>query len=384
MKKLNWGGFTKNMPERNLHIISFDIPFPANYGGVIDVFFKAKALAEEGVKVHLHCFEYNREPSPQLDNMFHKVYYYKRDISKKHLFKSIPYIVSSRISEQLVKNLQKDNYPILMEGLHTSGLLEDERFKGRRMVVRTHNIEHDYYNNLAKVESDIFKKYYYYNEAAKLKRYESTLAKADKLVCISKNDEKYFSSEFEKVEFIPAFHPFKDINVKTGKGEYILYHGNLSVAENTNAVKFLINNVFDSINIPFKIAGLKPTKQLRNLVAGMPNVELIANPSDEILQVLVENAHINIAITAQATGLKLKLLNTLYNGRFCLVNDKMLSGTNLDKLCIIANDYGSMKRKIVSLFKKKFTQEEIEKRKRVLHTLYNNGNNTRKLIEMVC
>jgi hypothetical protein len=87
------------MPERHLHIISFDIPFPANYGGVIDVFFKAKALAEEGVKVHLHCFEYNREPSAHLDKMFHRVYYYKRDISKKHLFKSIPYIVSSRISE---------------------------------------------------------------------------------------------------------------------------------------------------------------------------------------------------------------------------------------------------------------------------------------------
>lgn len=93
------------MSDRHLHIISFDIPYPANYGGVIDVFFKAKALAEEGVKVYLHCFEYNREPSDKLGKMFEKVYYYKRDISKKHLFKSIPYIVSSRISEELVANL---------------------------------------------------------------------------------------------------------------------------------------------------------------------------------------------------------------------------------------------------------------------------------------
>ena len=134
----------------------------------------------------------------------------------------------------------------------------------------------------------------------------------------------------------------------------------------------------------FKVAGLKPTKQLRNLLSPLSNVELIPNPSDELLQILIENAHINIAITAQATGLKLKLLNTLYNGRFCLVNDKMLSGTDLDKLCIIANDYGSMKRKITTLFKKEFTQKEIEKRKKVLHTIYNNGNNTRKLIDLVC
>ena len=372
------------MPKHYLHIISFDIPYPANYGGVIDVFYKAKSLAEEGVKIFLHCFEYNRKASKELESIFHEVYYYKRDISKRQLFKSIPYIVSSRISEKLAENLLKNDYPILMEGIHTSGLLGDERFKGRKMVVRTHNIEHDYYNNLAKVENDIFKKYYFYNEAAKLKRYESTLSKADKIVCISKNDQKYFASEFKEVEFIPAFHPFTDINVKTGRGEYILYHGNLSVAENVNAVKFLINNVFDSVKVPFKIAGLNPTKQLRNLLTGLKNVELISNPTNEELQVLIEDAHINISITAQATGLKLKLLNTLYNGRFCLVNDKMLSGTDLDKLCIIANDYGSMKRKISTLFMQEFTQEDIEKRKLVLTSLYNNGNNTRKLIDLIC
>lgn len=372
------------MPKRYLHIISFDIPYPANYGGVIDVFYKAKSLADEGVKVFLHCFEYNRKASKELESIFHKVYYYKRDISKRQLFKSIPYIVSSRISEKLAENLLNDKYPILMEGIHTSGLLGDERFKGRKMVVRTHNIEHEYYNNLAKVENDIFKKYYFYNEAAKLKRYESILSKADKIVCISKNDQKYFASEFKEVEFIPAFHPFTDINVKTGKGEYILYHGNLSVAENVNAVKFLINNVFDTVKVPFKIAGLNPTKQLRNLLNGLNNIELISNPTNEELQVLIENAHINISITAQATGLKLKLLNTLYNGRYCLVNDKMLSGTDLDKLCIIANDYGSMKRKISTLFKQEFTQEDIEKRKQVLTSLYNNGNNTRKLIDLIC
>lgn len=372
------------MPKFYLHIISFDIPYPANYGGVIDVFYKAKELSEAGVEVSLHCFEYNRQASAELEEIFHKVFYYKRDISKRQLFKSIPYIVGSRISEELIVNLLKDDYPIFMEGIHTSGLLEDERLVGRKMSVRTHNIEHDYYNNLGKVEHDLFKKYYYYNEAAKLKRYESILAKADNLVCISKNDEKYFSSEFDKVEFIPAFHPFKNVSIKTGKGNYILYHGNLSVAENTNAVKYLINHVFDTVKIPFIVAGLNPTKQLSNLLSGLENVKLIPNPSDEELQQLIEDAHVNISITAQATGLKLKLLNTLYNGRFCLVNDKMLSGTDLDKLCIIANDYGSMKRKINNLFKKEFTQTEIEKRKKVLLGLYNNGTNTRKLIDLIC
>ncbi len=46
------------MPDKHLHIISFDIPYPPNYGGVIDVYFKIRTLHELGIKIHLHCFEY--------------------------------------------------------------------------------------------------------------------------------------------------------------------------------------------------------------------------------------------------------------------------------------------------------------------------------------
>jgi hypothetical protein len=374
------------MSDQHLHIISFDIPYPANYGGVIDVFYKAKALTEKGVKVHLHCFQYGKKPDPILDELFYEVHYYKRDVSKKHLFKSIPYIVSSRYSAELENRLAEDNYPILMEGLHTSALLENEALcKNRKMIVRPHNIEHEYYQNLAKVESDIFKKYYFYNESVKLRKYESILEKADLLLAISKNDEAYFSKLHSNVAFVPAFHPFKKVNSITGKGNYVLYHGNLSVAENTNAVKFLISHVFDDLDIPLKIAGLNPPKNLVNLINNGhgKDIELISNPDDETLDNLIRNAQINISVTAQQTGLKLKLLNTLYNGRHCLVNEKMLSGSELDELCIIANDHATMKRKIRNLFEQEFDEDIIEDRKQKLTSIYNNGHNVEYLIELI-
>lgn len=371
------------MSDIHLHIISFDIPYPANYGGVIDVFYKAKALSESGVKVHMHCFQYGREHYPIMKESFHKVEYYKRDISKKHLFKSIPYIVSSRMSEQLVKNLNEDNHPILMEGLHTSALLDEPKLKTRKRMVRAHNIEHEYYYNLGKAEKDIFKKYYFYNEAAKLKRYEKILEKADRILAISENDKAYFSNEFSRVDHIPAFHPFKEVKSKQGRGEYVLYHGNLSVAENENAVNFLIDKVFNDLDIPLKIAGLNPPKQLKNRLANGQNTELIANPDDDTLQKLIENAHINISITAQKTGLKLKLLNNLYNGRFSLVNNKVLSGNMLDDLCVVANNHETIKRRIKILFRKEFTTENIEERKQNLNNVYNNGSNVNKLIDLI-
>jgi hypothetical protein len=374
------------MSDLHLHIISFDIPYPVNYGGVIDVFHKAKALTEKGVKVHLHCFQYGKKPNSLLNDLFYEVHYYKRDVSKKHLFKSIPYIVSSRYSEELENRLAEDNYPILMEGLHTSALLENEALcKNRKMIVRPHNIEHEYYQNLAKVEPDIFKKYYFYNEAVKLRKYENILEKADLLLAISKNDEIYFSKHFNNVAFVPAFHPYKKVSSITGKGNYVLYHGNLSVAENTNAAKFLITHVFDDLDIPLKIAGLNPPKNLINLINNGhgKDIELISNPDDETLGDLIKNAQINISVTAQQTGLKLKLLNTLYNGRYCLVNEKMLSGSELDDLCIIANDHATMKRKIRSLFDQEFDENIIDERKHKLTSIYNNGHNVEHLIELI-
>ena len=39
------------MQEVALNIICFDVPFPANYGGAIEEFYKIKALHQLGVKI---------------------------------------------------------------------------------------------------------------------------------------------------------------------------------------------------------------------------------------------------------------------------------------------------------------------------------------------
>ena len=144
--------------NKHLHIIAFDVPFPPDYGGVIDIFYKLKALQEEGIKITLHCFEYGRGKKNELDNYCEKIFYYKRKASKHLLLDSLPYIVASRKSEELVSNLTKDNSPILFEGLHCCFHLSDKRLKTRKKIVRMHNIEHTYYSNLAKVEKKFSEK----------------------------------------------------------------------------------------------------------------------------------------------------------------------------------------------------------------------------------
>ena len=85
------------MPDKYLHIVSFDIPYPPNYGGVIDVWYKLKFLHMKGVKIILHCYEYpGRDRSEKLNELCEKVYYYPRLLGLRSALSLKPYIVSSR------------------------------------------------------------------------------------------------------------------------------------------------------------------------------------------------------------------------------------------------------------------------------------------------
>jgi glycosyltransferase involved in cell wall biosynthesis len=353
---------------KSLHVISFDVPFPANYGGVIDVFYKLKQLHQLGINIQLHCFEYGRGEQKELNNYCEHVYYYKRGTGILQMFSKLPYIVKTRISEDVVKTLLNDDFPILFEGLHTCGIIDDKRLEGRVKIYRESNIEHEYYRHLAKAEINIFKKQYFKLEANKLQMFESALIHATKMLVVSKQDTAYLQQKFpaNDVEYLPSFHPYEAIVSKEGQGTYILYHGNLQISENSLAATFLIENVFAKINYPVKIAGLKPPKQLRELINAYSHIDLIENPGEEQLQQLINNAHINCLYTHQGTGLKLKLLNALFAGRHCLVNDLMLVGTGLEAACERANQAQEFIAKINELMTIAFEQTHINTR---LHLL---------------
>ena len=116
----------------HLNIVSFDVPYPPNYGGVQDVFYKIFWLNKYGVKIHLHCFKSNRIESKELENLCEEVFYYQRNTSWISNFSLLPYTVKSRPIKELKRNLLKNNFPILFEVLHTCYLLKDFEFLERK------------------------------------------------------------------------------------------------------------------------------------------------------------------------------------------------------------------------------------------------------------
>lgn len=373
--------------NKELNIITIDIPFPPNYGGAIDEFYTIKKLYDLGIKIYLHAFQYGeRKPRKELEQYCTEVHYYERKRNLYDFFNKIPFIVKTRDHDLLLNNLLKNNAPILFEGIHTTYFLSDPALRGRLKIIRAHNIEQDYYKFLAKFEKNLLKKIYFFIESVKLKNYEINVIKnADSIAAISIGDMKRIKLWNENVELISSFHPFDNVESMIGKGKYALFHGNLDVSENKTAAEFLANKVFNDINIPFIITGkCKKENNIKRHLVPNSNIQLLTNISDEKMNDLIRNAHLNVLYTTQSTGLKLKLIFSIFLGRFILVNNLMVENTDLAPVCEIANDEKEMKKKILNIFDDYFTDEMIEKRKKILNDLgYMNEQNVKKLLKML-
>ncbi len=382
---MNKNVLTNNLSTSPIHLISFDIPDPPDYGGIIDVYYKVKALCEVGVKVHLHCFEYGRSKSTYLETICESVQYYPRKKWWRSLPLKRPHIVSSRYADQLVKNLLRDTAPILFEGLHTCAILAHPALKHRNKLVRTHNIEHEYYWYLHVSEKSRWKQYYFLREAALLERFEKQLQFANHILPISPNDTDSIRQRFptQHIHYIPAFHSNQTVMAPLGKGSYLLYHGNLSVNENIGVALYLLKFVFPAIKIPCFIAGKNPSTEILEEAEKYSHIGIIPNPSDVEMEKLIEEAHIHLLPTFQATGIKLKLLHALYKGRFCIVNFEMIQQTGLESLCHRADTPDEMIQQINSLLQEAFTAELKQHRTSLLHSIFDNKANAQKIVKLL-
>ncbi len=349
--------------NNHINIISFDVPYPPDYGGVIDVFNRIKQLNKIGFSVILHCFDYNnridKESLRMLKQYCTKVYIYKRKKSLFFLLSSLPFIVISRRNKKLLNNLLKNDFPILFEGIHTTVFLSHPALETRFKVLRTHNIEQDYYKNLAKSSSGFFKKFFYLLESWKLKRYEpKILPFAEKILTVSDADKHFFEKLNPKtITLIPLVDSEKKLIFPQAEKKFILFHGNLSVEENEKAAIFLIKKVLSKIDVSVVIAGKNPSLRLQKAVSKFPYIRLVSSPKENEMQDLIAAAHIHILYSFQSTGIKLKLMNVLQNGKFCIANNLIVGDLPVSGLLTPANSPDEILLAIKNLFSEDFHSE---------------------------
>jgi glycosyltransferase involved in cell wall biosynthesis len=370
------------LTDKHVHIVTHDVPWPADYGGVIDLFYKLKALHAQGVNIHLHCFTQGLMPQEELNKYCFSVNYYQRKKNISRISLSIPFIVNSRVNDALIANLQKDNYPILLEGIHCTYYLNNNQLTNRKVIVRLHNVEFEYYKQLAKHESNFLRRLYFLYESKLLKKYEQGIANKATLLAVSNQDAELYQQLFnvKDIHYLPVFLPYTLAVGKEGKGCFCLYHGNLGINENEKAAIWLLQHVFNKLEIPFVIAGKNPSNKLQKLAHNHQHTCLVANPSDKEMQDMIWKAQVNVLPSFNNTGIKLKLLNAFFNGRHCLTNHTGVDGSGLESCCHVCESADAFQTEIKKLYDEPFTEQEIQQRQGLLQTIYNNEANGRELM----
>lgn len=373
----------KTPGNRIVHLVSFNVPYPPDYGGIMDVFYKIVALKQQGVGVILHCYSYGRSRSRTLEQECLRVHYYRRELNLFHLLSREPFIVLSRENNLLLKNLRADNNPIIFEGLHTTHHLVDPALAGRITMVRTHNIEHVYYRNLALSEKNPFRKQYFNSEARKLERYESRLGRASYLLSISPGDTEYFSAKYGNALFVGPFHPGNGCSSLSGMGDFVLLHGDFSTAENNAAALFILREVASGWKHRTVLAGKRPSSELCDAAASLRHVRIVHNPSVNQMNELISTAQVCLLNASQPTGMKLKLINSLCSGRHVVASPAVVAGSGLGTLCHMANKPEEWISITGRLMREEFTDVMKKERHRLLSSVADNEINARKIIESI-
>lgn len=373
-------------PKTKLHIVALDIPYPLDYGAAIDMYYRIRYLQAAGAEIYLHCFQYHgRQESTELNKWCKEVYYYHRKSMLNSLPIAIPYTIYSRRDDLLLKRLQEVDAPILFEGVHTSYYKSHPSLKNRIKIIRNHNIEHDYFSQLGEKAKNPLKKLFYMNEARLLKKYEYNLQDIQAFLPITTSDYSFFQKLYPNAKYslTPPFHSFKHVSSEPGMGTYCLFHGNLGHPENIEVALYLVKEVFRGIDIPLVIAGRNPSQEVIDACASIPNCRLVVHPSTEEMEKLMKEAHIQMMLTFQPTGMKTKLLISLFCGRHILANEPMLYSTGLDSTCVIANTPDEMQKKVIELMSTPFTQGDIDSRTAQLKKNYDTATNAARIITLL-
>lgn len=346
------------MSQQRVHIVAFDVPSPPDYGGVIDVYYRAKALKDAGYYVVMHCFEYGRGRTNPTHEIADEVFYYDRKKKLTDALSSVPFIVKSRNSQALLARLQQDNDPIILEGQHCTGFFRELSANNRKVAIRMHNVEWHYYELLSHREPNRSRKTFFRWEAKKLRKHEAELRGAT-LFCVTTADVEYY----QKLGMHPVLTPSlynDDLQPYQENGGFVLFQGNLTISENIEAVQAILNE-WDRkpFAIPLIIAGKDPSQELKDQVASR-GVELIANPSNEEMNRLLQTANAHLLISFQPAGLKLKVLMALNTGKPCIATSEILFGTEFPQFCTMWDKTSPLADAIASV--REHTPEERQQR----------------------
>jgi len=368
----------------HLHIVTSELPNAVDNSQISDAYFLIKSLHEQKINIHLHYLSNdNHEPSSQLIELCDSISYYDRDLSKISLKLDLPYHVSTRSNMKLIERLKKDDFPILFFGLSTSFAIYDN-FLGnnRKTAIRLNKNESTYFHQLSTLVPWKGKKLHYEVEAWRMSNYLKKII--TKKIPLFISSISMYTAVGQKpraqAQLAPLFTGMPPVFHQSGKGNFCLFHGRLSNEETSYAAFWLLEHVFNTLEMPFVIAGSNPSAHLENAAHVRQHTCLVANPSDKEMQELIKKAQVVVSPAFIGEEGDDNLLQSLALGRHILINPKRSKDKEIKSVCHTAESPEEFIEKTKLLFETEFTEEEKYARQQLLNNRFKDQESLEKLL----
>lgn len=314
------------------------LPYPLNDGGNIATYNVTKYLHRFGHEVtlaSLNTKKHFHDPSPlsQIADIHTTNIDTTITVSGviKSFFKKNPYSVgrfySRDFENQLVHLLRKNQYDIIqVEGIYLSIYLDILRkHSNAKIVLRSHNVEYQIWERVAKNEQNPLKRIFLNDLYRKIRNFELTnLHKFDGIIAITENDEEFYrkSGYISNLVTINAgvdLDLYQPAPSQPKKGT-ICFLGSLEWQPNLQGLMWFLNNVWPELMekdpaLQFHVAGKNPPEHLKNLkIPGVTFHGMVPSAID-----FVNNYQIVVVPLLSGGGMRLKIVEAMALGK-CIVS----------------------------------------------------------------
>lgn len=252
---------------------------------------------------------------------------------------------SKQFKKKLINILKKKSYDIIqLEGLYLTPYINTiKQYSNAKIILRSHNIEHKIWEDLAENCKSILKKWYLKKLAKQLKKYElAYINRTDAIIAITENDYQFYKKNnyYGKLTFISI--GFKETKITKEKYQNTVgFLGSLDWKPNIEGITWFINKVWPKIvsknpSSILYIAGRKTPSWLKKMES--LNVKIIGEIPNA--NEFIQSKNVIISPLFSGSGIRVKLIEAMFLKKAIVSTSLSAKGINVThkKEILIANN----------------------------------------------
>jgi len=322
-------------------LVANDFPYPLNHGAAIDMWWHIQTLKNLGFRVDIVATVKAMPPEEDIQTLKAQVdqlFIVQRQRGFKSAAAALPFQVQSRADLRTVA-LSSEYKAVVMVAEHVCSILQNPNLRAQKRILRLHNNEVRFFQELSKSSKNLLRKAFYRSEAAKFRVLSpKIMAKCDALWFISdyerKQHVKKHPADREKAFFVPPRVDRNAMGHRSLEGCRVLFIGTLAFANNSSAVEWYVSQVHQLlcgvVGYNFVVAGNtvgESAEVLEGIVAPYQNITLIANPKE--IESLYGIAAVFVNPVFRGAGLKMKTIDAILAGLPVVTTSTGVEGTGL-------------------------------------------------------